>query len=510
MNSTNSHNEDSFTITPTVHQRPITLLFPNIITFDDINESEPIPNKVGSVPLYKSKLALVDHHRPVLVQSSAEDEDPIEGDQVQEYEIMRFKELKQFRPSVLTEQLNEGCIYGITDLSNAVVEQLLNEFFDTDSYEWSCIEESERKIVLVRFTEKDLKSNAYRLHRLLALENIEVRGRQLKAIVERNTKQFVSDTVGDGPIKIDTEELQKRVNKIIESNKIEKLTTDLDYVIDENELKDIPKDVLPQLVKDIKEFRLKALENERKKREKEVLEEKKRSKAQLRKLFEKFQNDSNEMVEDDEESDDDEDNDLTDEQYEEARIQRENANMLKRFNEKLRHVEAEQRRNKYIIEDLNEAKNYESTFDKALRPEYENGKFRPSGRNRELELDADKRDKEEEETEKVAAKESESFLASINIPLKVNITKNTNLPEIDDESLEKVLMQLKPKVDDYIEDALGVKEDELSEYVIAIIRDEKSKEKLFEELEEPFGEDAKSLTEKIWADVKQFVNDIKI
>lgn len=502
MSHTNGDISEAITTVPTVHERPLGALFKHIRRFENINNSTPSPSIVGSIPLYKSKLALVDHHRPVYLQAMSEEASE-EQEEVQEYEVTRFRDLKQFKPVVLTDQLNEGCITGIKDKNRAVVEQLLNELLQSENYEWSCVEEGDGLVVFVRFTEKELKDNAVKMRRLLSLEGVKIRDTPLGVVVEKNTKQLITDTVAETD-EIDLEALQKSLGKTIESHKVEKTNTDLDYVIDENELKDLPSELLPQLIKDIKEFRLKALENEKKKREREVLEEKKRSKAQLRKLMEKFQSDSNHMVEDDE-SDEEEDDDLTDEQYEEQRIKKENADMIKRFGEKSREVEFLQRKNRAILEDLEELKSYESTLDKTLRSEYETGKFKPSGRNRELELDADKRDKEEEETEALAAKQSENFLASMNIPLKMNIAKNSNVLDLDDEELDKILEQLKPKIDEYIEDALGVKEDELSEYVVSIIKDEKSKEKLLEELKEPFGDDASSLTEKIWADIRQLL-----
>lgn len=502
---------ESITTVPTVHQRPIAALFKHMKTFEDVSASAPLPNNVGSVPIYTSKVALVASYRPVFTDALNEEDHSHEKNAAELYEVKRFKEVKEFKPKVLMDQLNEGCLSGLTNLSNSIVEQLLNDFFGTDAYEWTSVE-SDGKVVFVRFKEKSLKENAMLIKRMIALEGLVVRDSKLEVAVEKNTQQLVQDTVGDLNVEVDLEELQTKVSKIIESHKEKKSTTELDYVIDENELKDLPKDVLPQLVKDIKEFRLKALENEKKKREKEVLEEKKRSKAQLRQLFEKFQNDSDRIIEDDDDddSDDGEEDDLTDEQYEELRVKKENAEMLRKFNDKLRQVEAMQRRNKDLAIDLEDLKKYKTSLDKTIRPEYPLGKFRPSGRNKELELDADKRDREEEATEGVAAEQSEAFLASINLaPLKLNIGKNTNILEIDDTQLDSILEQMKPKIDEYIEEALGVKEDELSEYVVSIIKDEKSKEKLFEELQEPFGEDASSLVEKVWADVRELVDSLE-
>ena len=492
---------------PTVTASPFHGVSALLTKFKDINPSRPKPNAIGAVPLYRSRLYRVNKPAPSL-SNDADKAGEEEHEETEQYEVQKFKDLKEFKPNVLTEQLNEACILGIEDFANPLIEQLLNELIGEHPYEWSCLEEGDSKVLFVRLKEKEVKENAFLMKRLTELD-IAVHQSKLKIVVEKNTRQLIEDTVPNDEISIDKEALQRKVDRLLEKNKAKKTAKTVDYVIDEEELRGVPQDALPQLIKDIKEFRLKVLENERKKREKEVLEEKKRSKAQLRKLFEKYQSDSDRMVEDDDDESDEEDDDLTDEQYEELRIKKENADMLKKFRDKLRSVESIQRRNKDVLRELEELRNYEQSLDKTLKPEYEHGRFRRSGRDKKLEMEADQKDREEELTENKAAKEADNFLSTINIPLKVNISKSLTLEDLDDDQLDSLLQRLKPKLDEYMEEILGTKEDELSDYIISIIKDEKNKEKLAQELEEAFADDAESLRDKIWNDIEVFIKEFQ-
>jgi len=435
---------------------------------------------------------------------------------IEEYELKNFTELKKFVPNGLKDQLCEIVLSNVK-LGNSAIEQTLNEVAQVE-YKWTCIDEGETKVVFIRFVDEDLLKNAKEIRRFLELEGLNVQGAKWGVSIEENTQQFLNDSKISN-VSIDKDELNEKIAKILTTS-LEQThgNDDLDYQVDESELHDLPPELLPQLRKDIKDFRLKVLENEKKKREKESLEEMKRSKIQLRKLFEKFKNEDNQMVEDDEESDDEDDDDdeegggVTDEQYEAMRIEKENQEVLRKYNERVKLVLSEQRRNQYLIEELEDLKQYESSLDKTIYPEYESGKFKPSHRDKLLELEKDEADRQQESKEKEIAQQSQSFLNSINIPLKVSIPKETEeseqqepsgdvIADMDDDQLSSILEKIKPNIETYIEEFLGMKEDELLEYILMIIKENKSKDNLVEELKETFDEDAIKMGDKVWNDL---------
>lgn len=477
----------------------ITKLIPGLSTFTNLNTSSVSkPSKIGAVPVYSDRVSQVARHQRQAVKQ--EDGEDGEGDvkldvaKTQEYELKHFKELKVFKPQGLKDQLCEVVVTGVK-VNNSCVEQILNEVVEV-SYEWSFIDEGgEKKIVFVRFIDDDLAKNAKQIKRFIGVHGVVVNEVEWEVNVEENTEKFIKDVIKVE--NIDLDELNGKISKIL-SNSMQVWNGDnfADYQVDESELHDLPPESLPQLRKDIKEFRLKVLENEKRKRERESLEEMKRSKVQLRKLFDRFKNEENQMLEDDEdeESEDDESEDEDDEQYEISRIEKENQLVLQKYKELMKVVGYQEYKNKELIEDLEVLRQYEVGLDKSLHPEYELGKFKPSNRDKLLELEQDEKDRQQESRELEVVKQSENFLNSINIPLK---KKSVGL---DGDELEQVLERIKPKVEGYIEEFLGVKEDELLEYILMIIKEHQDKQELVKELKETFDEDAVKIGDLIWGD----------
>lgn len=486
-------------------------LVPGLSSFSNIHQSDVKPSKIGAVPVYQDRIGQVQKRE--VVRSSEADEDVVEGEvedgtkKIEEYELTKFVDLKQFQPNGLKDQLCEVAISEVK-LGNSAIEQVLNEVVVDQKYKWSFIDEGENKLVFVRFVDEELSKNAVNIRHIQDLEGFEINGKEWHVVVEQNTAKFLEDSKVGGDNTLDKEALREQVDKILSSGLNQgEGGNDLDYQVDETELHDLPPESLPQLRKDIKDFRLKVLENEKKKRERESLEEVKRSRAQLRKLFEKFKNEENEIVEEDEDdSDEDEEGEeLTDEQYEAQRIEREDQEILRKYNEKIKIAQYEQRQNRDLIEEFEELTKYEANLDKTIYPEYEQGKFKPSHRDKLLEAERDEKDREQEIQEKEISKQSENFLNSINIPLKVNLNGNksheSSVEDVDDDKLDEILEKIKPKIEGYIEEFLGMKEDELLEYVVMIIKENKNKQSLVEELKETFDEDAIKIGDKVWADL---------
>ncbi|ONH69713.1 hypothetical protein BON22_0054 [Cyberlindnera fabianii] len=527
-NSTLTELSDTITTIPTIHafQTKITRV-PTLLHFahDDVR---PQPNKLGAIPIIESQISQVKSGivRPVDSTGSADGDEKgdADHDELMEdaYTLSHYMELKAFKPKTLNQQLCEVCVSGFKDLPNETIEQCLNVMIGDVPYKWTCVEEVDLKIVFVRFINEELDGAAAEIHQFLKCDGVLANDMTLKLAVEKNTKQLVKDTMGRKKGKnVDIDAVSQEIIKVLERSKTRRpamTVNEMDYTVDESELRDIPPEILPQLKKDIKEFRLKAIENEKRKREREILEEKKRAKLQLRKLFEKFKEDDGQggKVDDGDSDEEEEDDGLTDEQYEDLQVKKANQDMLKKFAVKLHSVQSAERKNKDMLADLNELKQYEANLDKSIKEGYATGKFRPSGRNKQREYEADEMDREEAKRDITTKETTDSFLASINIPLKVSLNQDDSEEEtpapsdpntltIDEEELDSLLEKIKPKVNSYIEEFLGVEEEELADFVLSIIKDEKNKTKLAEELEEPLGDDAQALTDKIWADISELL-----
>ncbi|CCH42021.1 U1 small nuclear ribonucleoprotein [Wickerhamomyces ciferrii] len=491
----------------TSYQSPsesIDSILPDLSQFKGLDQSNAIKqSKIGAIPIYKNQLHLINNNKQNLKAFKETDENN-EVDQMsvtkEQYELSKFLELKSFKPQGLKDQLMEIVIKGVKILNNLIIEQVLN-YLTTGEYVWSCIDgNNQDKIIFIRFINEDGLVNLSQIKKFLGLNGFKYDDSQWEICIEDNTENLINDsqiTVD----KLDQEGLRNKINELLEGSKLEKpIDHGLDYKIDEMELIDLPQDVLPQLYKDIKEFRLKVLENERKKRAKESLEELKRSKGQLRKLFEKFQNEESEIVEDDDDSSDEDD--LNDEDYEKEQINLQKEEMLKNYNNKLKVVEHEESYNQELIEKFNDLNNYERSLNKDING-MELGQFKPSNRDKIMEEDMDSKDREEEKHQLEIKSQSMNFLESININIPLKQKEQVTIDDLDESQLEQVLTRLKPIINQIIQEFLGTQEDELLEYILEIIKDTKSKVELIKELNETFDEDSIKIGDKIWLNLEE-------
>lgn len=425
----------------------------------------------------------------------------------QAYELQRYVGLKAFRSHKLSEQLYEFVVLGLKrGLKKEQVERILNLITAPAEFVWSFIDDEEQKLVFVRLAGTESVKNSV-LRQLAKLE-CKVDGADIKLKFENNTLQLISQLEAQDAGAAEAAVDQAQIDKIVSSGgggssgpAEDVLSGDsMDYQIDENELKGLPVESLPQLRKDIKEFRLKVLQLEKNKREKELAEESRRSQQQMRKLFEGFKKDGKDVDFDDEDGEQDEDGDEDDEDDEAVNkkaVEKEKQLMMRRFNDKLRHVLTIQQRNQELIEELNYVESYESRIDKQVKEEYEFGKFKPSNRDKFRELEKDEVDRQESHVEQKLLQESENFLKSISAPIKFSTVGAGGSSE-DQDSFEHKLQDVKPQIGKLIEEYLGVEEEELLDYILMILRDNRDKDVLVEELKETFDEDAVQIGDAIW------------
>jgi hydroxymethylpyrimidine pyrophosphatase-like HAD family hydrolase len=197
--------------------------------------------------------------------------------------------------------------------------------------------------------------------------------------------------------------------------------------------------------------------------------------------------------------------------------------MMRDYAVKLSSIRSVEHYNKELVELEQELSQYETNRDKTIKPEYEQGKFKRVNVNSEAELEKDARDREDEKKEnELVASETPS---SAKVPLKVSLkqkeeeeeeeeeeekdqiegTVSSEKLDISEEKLASALASIKDKIGLYLEELLGVGDEELTEYITMIIQDTKSKSALTEELKETFDEDADKISEAIWKDLLEAI-----
>lgn len=462
--------------------------FPTLNKFVLNKEEVIIPNKYGSIPIYQDKIKFINKEIENKQENIIEDKD--EKVEVKSYEASKYIEFSSYELKNPIEKLLNIEIIGFRNLSNELIEQILNILINEDEikeksdYRWSSIDDVDNKIIFLKFLNDEL-NNIKRLKKLIEF-NIKLDD---KMIISTNhgLKQYLKDVLNEFKFEINNEVIQEKINNLIKLNKSIKhvLKDENDYVIDDEQFQDIPIDVLPQLKKDIKDFRLKVFEIERKKREKEQQEEIKRSKIQMRKLFVNAKKDE----ESDDEEEEEEDDGLTDEKFEELRLEKIKTTIMRNYTIKLVSIKAIESHNLELIELEQNLVNYEQNLDQSIKPEYELGKFKSYGINRDVEIEKDETDRNNY-VEIVEEKEN----------VKINISIKQNL-EVSDEKLLNALESIKSKIESYLEELLGVGDEELTEYIVMTIQENKNKSALIEELKETLDEDAEKIGDLIWKDL---------
>lgn len=225
----------------------------------------------------------------------------------------RYQSLKQFFPIGLQQQLHTISLQGLPNkLSNESLERFLSECMDrgltwqdiedtVDIESWTNVRFSELQTqdVYFRFGQIDDKVYAIlskSLEILFAPPADESRY-AIEFHIDSNTRQFVQDS--DVEIKQEGhEEIRDELLKLLKtledsdgsSGKSDESPFDQfsDYQVDLNTLSDLPSESLPQLCKDIIDFRTRVVSIEREKRVRESYEENRRRKHQIMRIFDQI------------------------------------------------------------------------------------------------------------------------------------------------------------------------------------------------------------------------------
>ncbi|QLQ80481.1 hypothetical protein HG537_0D04810 [Torulaspora globosa] len=244
----------------------------------------------------------------------------------------RYQSLKQFFPIGLQQHLHTISLQGFPNkLSNDSLERFLSECIDhivtwqrleekVDIESWTNVRFSELQTqdVYFRFGQIDDKVYAIlskSLEILFALSADESGKYAVEFHIDSNTRQFIQDT--NVEIKQEAhEEIRNELWKLLttlgdadDSNgKTDEGIFDQfsNYQVDLNTLSDLPSESLPQLCKDIIDFRTRVVSIEREKRVRESYEENRRRKHQMMRIFDQIRKsakDSLDEIESDESDD---------------------------------------------------------------------------------------------------------------------------------------------------------------------------------------------------------------
>ncbi|ODV98053.1 hypothetical protein PACTADRAFT_31465 [Pachysolen tannophilus NRRL Y-2460] len=489
--------------------------------------------------------------------------------------------LGQLLTCVLTKLPNfGGSMFNIESYLNIIMD-----FFKIDKYSWSTVSEfdlgeSESNPIFLRFEKVIDLLKIYQF-----FQHDDDHDLKDKLHLESNSLEMLNDYKKEHQLEIQDSEVysslkQKLENFAISIPKVSaSITTEfglsidgkdsvasdlLNYKIDQKELVDVPKPLVEEVKKNIIDFRLKVFKDEKAKREKELVADKKKSRLKLKKLFadiSKANNTKNDSKSfDDYEDDDDElmaegydeDDELNDEEYEKLRKAKEEDLIEQKFlnREKLL-KQKENKRLAYIEKTTREIINYDqliSTQREKFLKEFVNGltqsnkidnnltkfylnhqnylKFRSDVKSNEERLDDI--DRKEEEQEMFAKAQANEFLSSFNPgnengeekkaqPVKLVINKNKEQKEeVQQEKQEKaeksllknntkLISELEAKIESLTMEYLGVKEPQLIQFILNFVVENYpgSKEGLVKELYETLDEDSEIVADQLWNFLKE-------
>lgn len=161
--------------------------------------------------------------------------------------------------------------------------------------------------------------------------------------------------------------------------------SDISHKVNLKELSDLPKRMVPQIIEDIKNFRLSIIKIEKKKQAKKLAEDRRRAKLQIKKMYlsikqakKKGRNsgDAEEMDIDDEDDDDydegQQDEDMSDSEYENIREDAEQEKIEKEFlrqEAQMKHIESLTKRK--LLSKFKEVDNYASEVESRLKSNFE-------------------------------------------------------------------------------------------------------------------------------------------
>ncbi|KAH3677063.1 hypothetical protein WICMUC_001969 [Wickerhamomyces mucosus] len=544
----------SFTISQSLPTKKRVLNIPSLDRISLNGEEENYQfNNIGSIPIYASSQVQPQQQIKIGTEESQKEDDLIEDDSSEEYELVHYLESKSFAEynKETYKELSIISIKGFKNLNNLQIEQLLNLLLK--DYKWfSLADIDDAKILFVKILGDDVVNS---LKKLQGLQGFKILDKEISIDFAPGTLELLKN-YDDLPsiTSKDINQLTDFINSKIKTP-LKKQSSEMDYIIDEHELKGIPEDLLPQLKRDIKEFRLNVIEIEKKKKEKEKRDALKRHQAQLRLLYKQFS--KGEVKQDDEDDedyddDDEEDDGLTDEQFEDKRKSEENEKILKEYEILMKRVENQEHKNKELVQKLNQISSYSSKLSENINLEdakkgifFNGSSVDRAAESKRDEEDRIKEDKELEDLEKL--QKSEDFLATLNIssiPSKSYVesiqtndddhdnTDNNNNDNDDnnnnkgntsseinelkdkindadifvtDDELDSILSQLEVKFKGYIVKYLEIEDEELLEYIQIVIKEFKNKSKLIEELQETFDDDGITIGNEIWNDLKNLI-----
>ncbi|KAH3676221.1 hypothetical protein WICPIJ_009181 [Wickerhamomyces pijperi] len=476
-----------------------------------------------------------------------------------EYQVSHYEDSKNFSSVSSNSAFKELAIFSITGLSSfnnnqmriSETEQSLNILLgEKVKYKWFNIEglDGSDSLVFVKIYDEN-EENVFSVLKSLYLLKTE----SIKVDLQSGLRDYIRDylllhpdetpqveeTKGDTDQETESDGQETTIvtkkRKIVkEDPKIEKLKhfikslktqqlsqsaqplDDLDYVIDDNELKGIPEEYIPQLTKDIKEFRLNVIKIEKQKKATEKREAIKRNKEQLKLLYKQFSNGEVKEEEDDDEDDEDDQEGLTDEQYEARKQQQRAEQITKLYNATLITVKNEEKLNLDLKKKLELVKNYEENLkekyqssDSVAHDKYKLGEFKyPRGASfidRTTEAKKDQADRElaaQVASEALDNNTEQQPTASDQDGEAIPTITDTAL-QISEDKLTQLLEDLKPKINEQVTKLMGFEEPETVDLIVSLVVDLKEKAKIIEELKDILEDSGEELAVFIWNELKQ-------
>ncbi|QEU59554.1 Snu71 [Kluyveromyces lactis] len=548
---------------------------------DSKNWQSQVP-KPGYVPILKSDVPKFeqslkqanshrDHDKGNSVASKAN-----ETDNSDEFKTStsRYVDLKSFLPISLEQQLHTVCLAhfplglgskGIDKvmdrLDNLIRKKLQVEDIETNFIrQWSYVDCVNTLTVYISFQESIVEEYGKAIQLLEKLFDNGPDGIELH--MDENTRRFVCDLTEASPAEELDETAKDEFSALITMLRSEPGSTSqekglagnsaVEYNVDISALSDLPSSSLDQLCKDIVEFRTRVITLEKEKRNKELAEEEKRRKQNLKHIFDRIKvtnggpekGSAPEAESDPEDSDDEVEgyDDADDYEAEKKRVQAERdaqeaqyESMVHSFQDSLL-VQYSSLRQEY-----QRLQNYETHLQKnkgsmlkellhlAIDPYHDH--HRPY-KESESKADEEDRKRESEEVPKTKATETDTELEpepetklvsnadaitaapKIKLALKKSIGKTKN--EIEEEDIQEEetpetdafqqklnLLKGSGVVEELVKEYLGVYEPDLVSYIFENIEEHQSKQALETELTETFDEDSPVLVSRIWEAMEQ-------
>lgn len=295
-----------------------------------------------------------------------------------------------------------------------------------------------------------------------------------------------------------------------------------DYNVDLRELVDVPRDFVPKVQAAIVEFRLKVVKMERAKRENLILNDKRKARIKLRRMFQDLSKRAGGIDEDEMEEDFSDDEQIVDDEEMEkahreqvkkdiesqvsikqqhmARRDKARLSLLKNFESVVEHSHYEQvvvpeRANKFIkefVEGVDSAKNkIDENLDSYYLKHSNYLSFRNAAKVQEAAADDADRRLAEQETQQAQEFVETGFGKPVKLVMKRDMS-------------EDVAEKLRTEVESRIEELLGTKEESLIDFIMDFVKvhqdrsDEKALGEFITELGETLEEDAPVLVDSIY------------